>query len=76
MDSGLIGGDMNCITQNLEFTHHPESKNSPSLTRLLRIFDMVDTFRSIFPDKKVYSHYYNYGQLGQGTTRIDRSYNW
>ena len=82
LDAGLIGGDMNCITHNIDCTQHPESKKSPSLARLLNTFDMVDSFRSIFPTKKVFSHYYSYGQAvqagqaGQGATRIDRSYNW
>ena len=77
LDAGLIGGDMSCITHNLDCTHHPESKKSPSLTRLIRTFDMVDTYRSKFPGRKIFSHYYSYGQAGgQGGTRIDRSYNW
>ena len=49
---------------------------SPSLARMIKTFDMVDSFRFIFPSKKVYSHYYTSGQQGQGETRIDRSYNW
>ena len=68
---------MNCITHNLDCTQHPESKKSPSLTRHIRTFDMVDSYRSMFPGKKIFSHYYSYGQAGgQGATRIDRSYNW
>ena len=75
-DCGLIGGDMNCITRNQDCTHYPESKKSPSLARLISTFDMVDSYRSLFPSKQVFSHYYNYGQAGQGATRIDRSYSW
>ena len=78
LDAGLVGGDMNCITHNIDSTHHPEAKKSPSLARLLKTFDMVDSFRSLLPTKKIFSHYYNNpGQGGgQGATRIDRSYNW
>ena len=77
LGAGMIGGDMNCITHNIDCTHHPEAKKSPSLTRLINTFDMVDSFRTIFPNLKMFSHYYSSGQHGhQGATRIDRSYNW
>ena len=36
LDNGLIGGDMNCITHNIDCTHHPESKKSPTLSRLIK----------------------------------------
>ena len=49
---------------------------SPSLTRLTQIFDMKDSYRSLHPTTKIFSHYYHTVQLGQGATRIDRSYNW
>ena len=75
-DMGLIGGDMNCILSNIDCTHHPVSKMSPSLTRLTQIFDMKDSYRSLHPTTKIFSHYYHTVQLGQGATRIDRSYNW
>ena len=54
-DSGLIGGDMNCILAKIDCTHHPASKMSPSLARLTQIFDMKDSFRSLFPTTKMYS---------------------
>ena len=75
-DCGIVGGDMNCITRNQDCTHYPESKKSPSLVRLISIFDMTDSYRSLFPSKQVFSHYYNSGQAGHGATRIDRSYHW
>ena len=76
LDSGIIGGDMNCITHNIDCTHHPEAKKSPSLARMVNTFEMVDSFRSLFPNRKIFSHYYKSTQLVQGATRIDRSYNW
>ena len=75
-DMGIVGGDMNCITAKIDCTHHPASKMSPSLTRLTQIFEMKDSYRSLYPTLKSYSHYYHTVQLGQGATRIDRSYNW
>ena len=60
----------------MDCTHHPASKMSPSLARLTQILDMKDSYRSLFPNTKVYSHYYHTVQLGQGATRINRSYNW
>ena len=67
---------MNCILSKIDCTHHPAAKMSPSLARLTQIFDMQDSYRYLFPINKVYSHYYHTVQLGQGATRIDRSYNW
>ena len=66
---------MNCITHNIDCTHHPESKKSPTLSRLIKTFDMVDSYRSLFPSRKTFSHYYTMGHI-QGATRIDRSYHW
>ena len=34
--SGCVGGDFNCIINKLDATNNPESKLSPSLTRLVR----------------------------------------
>ena len=76
LDSGCIGGDMNCITNKLDCTHNPASKMSPSLSRLTKTFDMADCFRTLHPTSKVFSHYYHTTQLGAGATRIDRSYSW
>ena len=76
LDSGCIGGDMNCITNKLYCTHNPASKMSPSLTRLVKTFDMSDSFRALHPNSQEYSHFYYTTQLGAGATRIDRSYSW
>ena len=67
---------MNCITHNIDCTHHPEAKKSPSLARMVNTFEMVDSFRTLFPNKKIFSHYYKSTQFVQGGTRIDRSYHW
>ena len=76
LDSGCIGGDMNCITHKMDCTHNPVSKMSPSLKRMISTFDMVDNFRTLYSTSPVYSHYYHTTQLGAGATRIDRSYSW
>ena len=76
LDSGCIGGDMNCITHKMDCTHNPASKVSPSLKRMISTFDMVDNFRTLYSTSPVYSHYYHTTQLGAGATRIDRSYSW
>ena len=76
LDSGCLGGDMNCITNKMDSTHHPASKMSPSLSKLLNTLDMTDSFRSLYPTAQTYSHYYHTSQLGAGATRIDRAYCW
>ena len=67
---------MNCIINKMDSTHHPASKMSPSLTRMISIFDMADSFRVLHPKLKTFSHHYHTTQLGAGATRIDRSYSW
>ena len=74
--TGLLGGDFNCITKPIDCTHHPESKHSPCLTRLINTFSLVDSYRSVFPNSLTYSHFYTRGEGQVGATRIDRSYHW
>ena len=50
--SGCCGGDFNCISKKEDATKNPESKMSPSLKRLERIFSWQDSFRTLFPSKK------------------------
>ena len=67
---------MNCITNKIDSTQHPAAKMSPSLSRLINIFDLEDSFRKLHPNIKTFSHYYHTVQLGAGATRIDRAYCW
>ena len=76
LDSGSIGGDLNCITSKIDCTHNPTPKMSPSLAKMVKTFDMKDCFRNLYPNSKTYSHYYHTTHLGEGATRIDRSYSW
>ena len=76
MDTGVIGGDLNCVLNKLDCTSHPAAKMSPSLAKLVRVGDLSDCFRKLHPTAKVYSHFYNTIHHGQGATRIDRSYSW
>ena len=74
-DMGCIGGDFNCITNKQDATKNAETKMSPSLSRLVKVFEWVDSFRYLYPRKQVYSRYYELrGSLG--ATRIDRQYHW
>ena len=50
--SGCCGGDFNCISKKEDATKNPESKMSPSLKRLERIFSWQDSFRTLYPSKK------------------------
>ena len=76
LDSGCIGGDMNCINSKIDCTHHPAPKMSPSLAKMIQTFEMKDCYRTLYPSSKTYSHYYHTTHLGEGATRIDRSYSW
>ena len=49
---------------------------SPSLKRVIKVFSLEDSFRSLHPDSDIYSRYYSSDQYGEGATRIDRSYHW
>ena len=43
-ETGNISGDWNCITEDKDCTKHPEAKKSPSLKRLIKLFNLKDTF--------------------------------
>ena len=71
---GAIGGDFNCISKKEDATYIPESKISPSMKRLEKVFHWKDSFRELHPLRKTFSRYYNDKKTGQGASRIDRCY--
>ena len=73
--NGCLGGDFNCITNKQDATHYPEAKMSPCLTRLMKTFGWVDSFRSLHPNTTTFSRYYE-SRGCSGATRIDRQYQW
>ena len=75
-DSGCIGGDLNCITNKMDCTYNPGPKMSPSLAKMIQTFDLKDCYRALNPKTKSYSHFYTTTHMGEGGTRIDRSYSW
>ena len=75
-DSGVVGGDLNCIIDPKDATHHQAAKMSPSLAKLVRTYEMTDCFRNLHNSAPVFSHFYHTQQAGKGATRIDRSYFW
>ena len=72
--NGIIGGDWNNIISNIDCTRHPESKMSPCLKRLVSTFSWSDSYRSLYPNTKCFSHFYSNARTGDGATRIDRAY--
>ena len=76
LDSGCIGGDFNCITNKMDCSYNPGPKMSPTLTKMIKTFDLKDCFRILYPNSKSFSHFYNTIHMGEGGTRIDRSYSW
>ena len=75
-DSGCLGGDFNCIVSKEDATKNPESKMSPGLKRMIKTFSWQDSYRSIYPNSKVFSRYYGSERFGDGATRIDRDYHY
>ena len=71
--AGCVGGDLSCIISKEDATDHQDAKMSNSLKRVVKVFDMKDSFRSLYPKVKAFSRYY--GDIrGHGATRIDRQY--
>jgi hypothetical protein len=50
--------DLNCIVNKADATDHQDAKMSNSLKRVIRAFDMTDSFRNLFPKAKAFSRYY------------------
>ena len=73
---GCIGGDWNSITDKKDCTRNPDSKMSPSLKRMINVFELKDSFRHLHPNSEEYSRYYSNDRHGEGASRIDRSYHW
>ena len=70
---GCVGGDWNCIVEKSDATVNPETKTSNTLKRVIKAFDMSDSFRTLHPKVKSFSRYYS-DTRGQGASRIDRQY--
>ena len=71
--SGCIGGDLNSIIEKIDATNHPAAKLSQSFKRLSDTFHWKDSYRSLYPTTKQFSHYYG-NSRAEGATRIDRCY--
>ena len=76
LDSGICGGDYNCVIERRDVSHHPAGKISPSLVRMVRAFSMTDCYRELYPAGKAQSRYYQTVGQGPGSSRIDRCYRW
>ena len=74
-ESGIIGGDFNCITDKQDALLHPDQKMSKCLKKLIKLYDLSDAFRNLFPMQKQFSRYYVW-KGATGATRIDRCYSW
>ena len=57
-ESGLCGGDFNCIIKKTDATKNPESKMSRCLERLVKLNEWQDSFRTLYPTAEKYSRYY------------------
>ena len=73
-DTGIISADFNCIIDKSDSLKNQSQKMSPSLKRMVNVFGMTDSFRSLHPHDSVFSRYYSSEEYGEGATRTDRTY--
>ena len=73
--SGIIGGDFNCITDKQDSLIHAEQKISKCLRKIVKLYNLCDVFRKLYPYRKQFSRYY-VSKGVRGATRIDRCYSW
>ena len=45
---GCVGGDLNCIIDKADATRYPEAKMSNCLKRVVKVFNMKDSFRALY----------------------------
>ena len=50
-DMGCAGGDLNCIVDKRDATHHAEAKMSRGLQRLIKLKDWKDSYHTLFPEE-------------------------
>ena len=74
--NGCSGGDWNSIIVKKDATNYPESKFSPGLNRLVRLFAWKDSHNLLHPSSSDFSHFYKFGLYNTGATRLDRQYLW
>jgi len=68
----VVGGDFNCIMDPTIDAERPSAKTYPeissAISELFDSFDMVDSFREIYPDRKAFT----YSPLGDNSSKIYR----
>lgn len=74
-ESGLIGGDFNCITEKQDSLIHQDQKMSKCLKKIIKLYNLSDAYRKLYPNKSQFSRYYVWKGVN-GATRIDRCYSW
>ena len=73
--SGCLGGDFNMIINKQDATAHQAAKMSPTFQRVVRTFNLADSYRELHPSTKQFSRYYG-DSRSEGATRIDRCYHY
>ena len=72
-DIAIIGGDFNCICESEDATNNQEAKKSPTLRRVVKLRNWRDSFRTLHPKSKTFSHHYENVKY-EGASRLDRIY--
>ena len=67
-------GDWNCILSAKDCSGNAAAKLSPCLARLVKTFNMSDSYRTLHPSGTAHSRYYTTESGQPGFTRIDASY--
>ena len=74
----ILGGDFNCVCPPQDLTQTADHKISNNLVKIIKVKKMIDTYRSLHPRVRSYSHFYSWkgknGELKSGASRLDRSY--
>ena len=70
---GICGGDLNCVTHAIDCSKNAAQKISPSLNRLISLFEWEDSYRSIHQKTSIFSRYYKVNNVIEGA-RLDRCY--
>ena len=71
-ETGVVGGNWNCIAHNVDITCNAESKISPSLKRLIGVKKWVDSHVQV--GLKVQFFCFHHGRVEDSTSCIDRIY--
>ena len=54
-EMGALSADFNCVIDKKDALKNPEQKVSPGLKRLVQVFSLKDSFRTLHPEDRLFS---------------------